>query len=261
VPHQGAVQGQRKDGTPLVMLEAALNGARGLDEHPGVPRSPRDVAEAAAAAVDAGARAVHVHAFDQDGHETLAPTDNAAVLHAVRQLCPGVPISLTTRSDLEPDPRKRLGLIASWTTLPDLVTANQGEDGIVDICEHLIGRGVGIEAGLLDVADAEAIVRSELADRCTRVLLEPLDPEPGDAVAHARAMEGILASAGVLLPRVYHGDGIASWAVSEYGLRQGHGIRTGLEDTVVTPDSQLAADNAELVRIAAELVDIYLRAS
>jgi uncharacterized protein (DUF849 family) len=156
VPHQGAVQGQRKDGTPLVMLEAALNGARGLDEHPGVPRSPRDVAEAAAAAVDAGARAVHVHAFDQDGHETLAPTDNAAVLHAVRQLCPGVPISLTTRSDLEPDPRKRLGLIASWTTLPDLVTANQGEDGIVDICEHLIGRGVGIEAGLLDVAPSPA---------------------------------------------------------------------------------------------------------
>ncbi len=198
VPDQEAVQGQQKDGIPL-MVQAALNGARGLN----MPRSPCDVAGAAVA-------------------------------------------------------RKRLGLIASWTTLPDLVTANQGEDGIVEICEHLIDRGVGIEAGILDVADAEAFVRSELADRCRRVLLEPLDPEPDDAVSHARAIEGILARARVVLPRVYHGDGIASWAVNEYGLRQGHGIRTGLEDTVLTPAAQLAADNAELVRIAAELADSCL---
>jgi uncharacterized protein (DUF849 family) len=254
---QGAMLDQGGDGLGL-MLQAALNGARGLDEHPGVPRSPSDVAETAAAVVEAGARVVHVHAFDEYGTETLAPRHNAAVLQAIRQRCPGLPISLSTRSDLEPDPQKRLRLIASWTTLPDLVTANQGEDGIVDLCQLLIDRGVGIEAGLLDVTDAEAFVRSDLADRCTRVLLEPLDPEPDDAVAHARAMEGVLARAGVVLPRVYHGDGIASWAVSEYGLRQGHGIRTGLEDTVVTPGGRLAADNAELVQIAAEMADSYL---
>jgi hypothetical protein len=38
--------------------------------------------------------------------------------------------------------------------LPDLVTANQGEPGIVTMCEHLLQRGVGIEAGLLALADA-----------------------------------------------------------------------------------------------------------
>jgi uncharacterized protein (DUF849 family) len=53
---------------------------------------------------------------------------------------------------------------------------------------------------------------------------------------------------------VHHGDGIASWAVNERALRRGHGMRTGLEDTPVLPDGQLAADNAALVRAAAALM-------
>ena len=77
-------------------------------------------------------------------------------------------MSLSTSAGIEPDPRRRLELVASWDVLPDLVTANQGEGGVPELCEHLIARGVGIEAGLLCVADAEAFVRSGLADRCIR---------------------------------------------------------------------------------------------
>jgi uncharacterized protein (DUF849 family) len=200
--------------------------------------------------VEAGADVVHMHAYDEDGLESLAAGPNAALLRAIRAAWPGTPISLTTAADVEPDPRRRLELVAAWTELPELVTANQGETGIVELCEHLIGRGVGIEAGLLTLADAEAFVSSGLASRCVRVLLEPLDADPADAVAHAAAMEELLARAGVSLPQVHHGDGVASWAVSERGFRRGHGIRTGLEDTVLLPDGRLASDNAELVRIA-----------
>ncbi len=35
--------------------------------------------------------------------------------------------------------------------MSDLVTANQGEPGIVELCELLLSRGVGIEAGLLSI--------------------------------------------------------------------------------------------------------------
>ena len=52
------------------------------------------------------------------------------------------------------DPVERLRLIAAWTVLPDLVTANQGEQGILEVCELLVTRGVGIEAGLLSLDDA-----------------------------------------------------------------------------------------------------------
>jgi uncharacterized protein (DUF849 family) len=236
------------------MLQAALNGARPLVEHPAIPRTPAELASDARASVREGAAVVHVHAFDDNGDETLAAQPNAAVLREIRATCPGIPISLTTRANLEPDPQRRLNLIMSWLELPELVTANQGEPGILEICRHLGERGVGIEAGLLQLSDAEAFRRSNFADYCTRVLLEPLDSDPDEAVAHARAMERVLELANIRLPRIYHGDGIASWAVSRYGLSQGHGIRTGLEDTTALADGRRPADNAELVRAAQSLI-------
>ncbi|HYY20348.1 MAG TPA: 3-keto-5-aminohexanoate cleavage protein, partial [Thermoleophilaceae bacterium] len=188
------------------------------------------------------------------GRETLAAEPCAEALRAVRAAVPGVPVSLSTSAEIVPDPRRRLELVGDWTVLPELVTANQGERGIAELCEHLIGRGVGIEAGLLSVAEAGDFERSGLAGRCVRALVEPLDAEPERAVAHAAAIEAILVDAGIRLEQVHHGDGLASWAVADRALSRGHGIRTGLEDTTVLPDGRPAPDNATLVRAAAAMI-------
>ena len=156
----------------------------------------------------------------------------------MHQACPGTTISLTTSADVVEDPAERLRLIAAWTVLPDLVTANQGEEGILEVCELLVSRGVGIEAGLLSLADARQFVAADIAGRCVRAMVEPLDADPFDAVAHAEAIENTLHEAGVALEQVHHGDGIASWAVNKRAIARGHGIRTGLEDTPVLPDGQ-----------------------
>ena len=236
------------------LLEAALNGARSGTDQTAVPRMPDELAEAARACVAEGARVLHLHPYDPAGLETLAPEPCAAALLAVREACPGIPVSLSTSAAIEPDPDLRRTTIAGWTLLPELVTANQGEPGIRALCEDLIDRGVGIEAGLLSPADAEAFVRSGLADRCARALIEPLDADPAQAVAHAAAMEETLVAGGIALEQVHHGDGLASWAVNARALRRGHGIRTGLEDTMVLPDGRPAADNAALVRAAAAMM-------
>ena len=217
-----------------------------------MPRTAGELADAARASVAAGARVLHLHPYDSAGAETLAAEPCAAALRAVRAACPGVPVSLSTSAEIERNPTRRRELIAGWTELPDLVTANQGEPGIRDLCDRLVARGVGIEAGLLSLADAEAFVASGLADRCVRVLVEPLDLEPARATAHAAAMEDALAAAGIALEQVHH-EMVASWAVNERALRRGHGIRTGLEDTTVLPDGRRAADNADLVRKAAAM--------
>jgi uncharacterized protein (DUF849 family) len=234
-----------------VRLQAALNGDR---DHPALPRTPRELAAEGRAAVRAGAEALHLHPYDEHGRQTLAAEPCAAALRAVRAACPGVPISLSTSAAIEPDPERRQALVAAWTKLPDLVTANQGEEGIVALCDLLVGRGVGIEAGLLSLADARAFVATGIAPRCVRALIEPLDPEPADAVAHAAAVERVLAEGGVSLEQIHHGDGIASWAVNRRAVERGHGIRTGLEDTPVLPDGRAAAGNAELVAAAATLL-------
>ena len=244
----------RSDGGFSSLLTVALNGSRTPAEHPAIPRSPEEIATAAQASVEAGAQIIHLHAYNAAGEETFEAEFCTAAIQAVRAVCPDTPISLTTSEDIEPDPKRRLELIAGWTELPELVTANQGEAGIVELCEHLMSRGVGIEAGLLKLSDARAFVRSGIVDRCIRVLIEPLDADPADAVAHAAAMEQVLMDAEVSLEQMHHGDGIASWAVNERALLHGHGIRTGLEDTIVLPDGRVASDNAELVRAAALMI-------
>lgn len=235
---------------PTNFLQVALNGDR---IHPAVPRTPSAIAEAASSAVGAGAQSVHVHAFDEAGRETLEGAACAEVLRAIRTRVPGIPISLTTSAAIVVNPHARFRLVEAWEELPDLVTANQGERGIVELCRMLLARGVAIEAGLLAEDDAHAFVRSGLAESCRRVLVEPLDADPDVAVRHAAEMEEILRAAGVTTEQVHHGYDIACWAVNVRGLRRGHGIRTGLEDVAVLPDGTPARDNAELVAAAVRL--------
>jgi uncharacterized protein (DUF849 family) len=232
-------------------LQAALNGDR---IHPRAPRTPSAIAAAARAAVDAGAHSVHVHAFDEAGRETLEGAACAKVLRAVRAVCPGTPISLTTSAAIVANPEERLRLIEAWEKLPDLVSANQGEAGIRELCELLVARGVGIEAGLLCSDDARAFVGSGLAGRCRRVLIEPLDLDPDTAVRHAGEMEEIVVAAGIGLEQVHHGYEMACWAVNRRALDRGHGIRTGLEDITRLPDGTEAVDNADLVSAAGRLI-------
>jgi uncharacterized protein (DUF849 family) len=209
---------------------------------------------AASEAASAGAHGIHVHAFDSTGRETLDGSACAEVLRNIRRLCPNTPISLTTSATIVANPSERLRIVEAWEQLPDLVTANQSEVGIVALCDLLLARGVQIEAGLLTVNDAIAFVNSGLAPRCRRVLIEPLEIDINEALRNAEAIEKIVVSSGITLEQVHHGYGIASWAVNRRALSKGHGIRTGLEDVTVLPDNSPARDNTALVAAAVELI-------
>ena len=235
----------------MPLLQAALNGDR---DHPAVPRTPNELASEARASVDAGARVLHLHPYDADGRETFEAEPCAAAIRAVRAVCPGIPISLSTSADIEADPKRRRALVAGWTELPELVTANQGEPGILDLCALLVERGIGIEAGVLSLADAHAFAASGIAGQCVRAMVEPLGEDPDAALAEAEAIEEVLDAAGIPLEQVHHGDGPASWAVNRRGAARGHGIRTGLEDTPVLPDGTPASGNGELVAAAAAIL-------
>ncbi|WP_433965913.1 3-keto-5-aminohexanoate cleavage protein [Tunturiibacter gelidiferens] len=235
----------------MLFIQAALNGD---SKHPAVPRTANQIAQDAKAAAAAGAQSVHIHAFNDHGAETLDSDACARALRATRRQCPGIPISLTTSAAIVEDPAKRLAIISSWTELPDLVTANQGEEGIIQLCEVLMSRGVEIEAGLLSVSDAGKFVAAPTHLRWRRVLIEPLDADPNQAVRHAAEMEDIVLAAGITLEQVHHGYGIACWAVNQRAITRGYGIRTGLEDVAVLPDGRAAESNAQLVRIAVAMI-------
>src|ERR671923_292997 len=124
------------------MLQACLNGGRTREEHPAVPVTPAELAADARRAVEAGADELHVHPRAADGRETLEPEAVAAVVVAIRESCPGVPLGLTTGLwTAGDDAERRLRLVASWEELPDYVSANVDEPGLAELCE-LVARGV-----------------------------------------------------------------------------------------------------------------------
>lgn len=200
-------------------------------------------------AVAAGARSLHVHPRRADGSETVDAAICDAVVSAIRNSCPGIPVGLTTGAWIEPDLERRLGAIAGWSVLPDFASVNFSEEGAADVCRELLDLGVGIEAGLADVQDVGVFLRSGLADRCLRVLIEVPQEEPAHAVEAAWEMDAMLERAGVDLC-LHHGVNLATWAVLRAAVRAGRDIRIGLEDTLCLPDGTPAADNAELVAAA-----------
>lgn len=231
------------------MLQVCLNGARDAADGGAVPLSPGALAESAAGAVAAGAVDVHVHPKSPCGHDTLSPRAVASTLEAVRSLVT-VPVGVTTGAWAEPDPASRIERVRSWTVLPDHASVNWHEPGAEELAAVLLERGVGIEAGIWSGTDgAERFLRSPLAPRVLRVLAEVTDHEPA---ATEEAAHALLARLGVAhgRPVLLHGEEGGAWPVLRLAGRLGLATRIGLEDTLLLPDGERAADNAELVAAA-----------
>lgn len=235
----------------MAFLQVALNGDR---QHSAAPRCPEAIGRDTLAVARSGAHSVHVHAYNEAGRETLSAAECGAVLRAIREHSPGTPISLTTSAEIVADPTERMKAVKAWVDLPDFVTANQGEDGITELCEYLLSRGVGIEAGLLSSDDARLLVKSPLRNQFHRIMIEPLSSDPDTALKEAAEMQDILADASIVLPQVHHGFDGSCWAVNERALAQGHSIRTGLEDVILLPDGKPAKNNTEMVEAAKNLI-------
>jgi len=237
-----------------VLVKACLNGTRTRAEHEATPLSARELAIESQRAVAAGAGALHVHPRTPDGSESLDPGVCGAAISAIRAACPGVPVGVSTGVWIESTPQRRLSCIASWAILPDFVSVNVSEPGTRGLCEYLLARGIGIEAGVWSAADAGTFVNSGLAGRCLRVLIEPAETLPHDALSTAAAVTAVLDRHSITLPRLLHGIDQAAWAVLETALRQGYDIRMGFEDALDLSDGKRAPSNAELVAAAVRLV-------
>jgi uncharacterized protein (DUF849 family) len=235
-----------------MLLQAALNGPWTKAEHPAMPLTLEELTADAAACAAAGAGAIHVHPRDAEGRERLDAIVVDEVVRHVRT-AGGVPVGVSTGAWIEPDLDRRLALVASWTT-PDYASVNLSEPGADRIMRALLDAGIGIEAGVWSVEDAERLAASGLAARVTRVLVEPVDVAADDAIAVVDAIHAALDRLGISASRLQHGDGDATWVLLRDALRRGLDTRIGLEDTTREPDGAVTTGNAALVRAATRLV-------
>jgi uncharacterized protein (DUF849 family) len=232
-----------------MLLQAAINGARDPEAHPALPISPAQFAEAAAGAVRSGAGEVHLHVRGPDGRESLHPAPVAHIITAVRQACPA-PLGISTGAWIESDPDRRLALVSQWRVRPDFASVNFDEPGSPELAQRLFDLGVGVEAGVANLAAAEVLAGSALLARCLRVLLEPNEQDVNAALTTVSLMEQILDRRGHPRSRLLHGTGPTTWPLLRSARERGYDTRIGLEDTLLLPDGRVARDNAELVAAA-----------
>ncbi|MEX0758005.1 MAG: 3-keto-5-aminohexanoate cleavage protein [Tistlia sp.] len=239
------------------MLQACLNGDRSKDFNAAVPCTPAELARDAAAARRAGAVELHFHPRDAAGRETVAPEEVADAVSAVRRAVPGLPLGLSTHWQIAPGGRARQAALAAWSDRPELrpdyVSVNLVEADAPEIVALMLSRGIGVEAGLWSLADAERFLALPTAGACLRVLIEINEQEVSEGLAVARAILGALDQAGSRLPRLLHGLNAGKWPLYREALALGLDRRVGFEDGGRLPDGAPAPDNAALVSAAAAL--------
>jgi uncharacterized protein (DUF849 family) len=238
-----------------VLIQAALNGGTTRERHPAVPLTPAELEAEASAAQQAGAGAFHLHPRDPSGAQTLEPRHVLPAVAAVRAAT-GLPVGVTTGIwTVAGDTGRRLDLVAGWTgpDRPDYASINMNEPGIEELADLLTNLGIGIEAGVWNLADARVLGTSGFRDRLQWVLMEPADREPAAAAATAAQAAAELSRLGITARQVRHGYDLATWEVLAAAVADGQDIRVGLEDTTVLPDGSAAAGNADLVAAAARL--------
>lgn len=234
-----------------MIVQTCLNGARKSDFHPRLPLTAEAMADDAIRCVDAGAAELHLHARGSDGRESLAAVD--ATILAVRHACPGTLVGVSTGAWIENEVERTRALIAGWGELPDHASVNLSEPDAPGVMELLQRRGVGVEAGLASVIDAERLIALPGRSRVFRVLIEIGEQDPTVALRLAESIAAVLERAGVRRPVLLHGVDATVWPLVELARRRRWSTRVGLEDGKHLPDGATAADNAALVAAAVAL--------
>jgi uncharacterized protein (DUF849 family) len=234
-----------------MLIKAALNGGRSRADHPAIPITPDELAASAKESVAAGAGAIHFHVRSPDGRESLDPEHVSRALTAVREAAPLTPVGVSTGAWILRDAKLRHETISRWKILPDFASVNFNEDGAPPLAELLLSLGVPIEAGLCDVKGTEVFVKSGLAPRCLRILVEALGQEKPAALKTVEDIVRSLDQASILLPRVLHGSDRLAWELIDEAAARGYDTRVGLEDILTLPDGNPAPNNGALVAEAA----------
>jgi len=234
-----------------LIVQACINGARDAAFHPALPVNPEAMARDSAACVAAGAAEVHLHARGPVGRESLSPSAVDAAVSAIRRTCPGTLFGVSTGAWIERDDNRTLAAIDGWRELPDYASVNLSEAAAPAVIDRLRRRGVGVEAGLASVADAERLIALNLGGLALRLLIEVSQQDVDEALAVVEGIDKLMTRAGVRRPMLVHGCDATVWRFVALAAERRWSTRVGLEDGATLPNGATAPDNAALVAAAA----------
>lgn len=237
------------------LIKVAVNGGRTKAEHEATPVTAQEVAIDAAGAIAAGADVVHAHARTADGGQTIEADAVRELVQAFHAISPEVLIGTTTGLWTCDGHEDRMRILRSWHDdgLPDFASVAFIEEGASEAADYLVERGIVLESAVWTVDDVPALLAAPTLHKNVRILIEPEDEDPTEAVAHARRMARLIRDAGVTTPLCYHGFDGAAWAVVEAAFEDGAETRVGFEDMLTGRDGSVAPSNAAMVSEARRL--------
>ncbi|MBV8913124.1 MAG: 3-keto-5-aminohexanoate cleavage protein [Acetobacteraceae bacterium] len=251
---------------PVVIAVAITGSVPRKKDNPALPTTPSEQVESTHEAFEAGASLVHIHVRDPDENPSSDPALFAQVQEGIRRHCPGMIIQFSTGGrgrdpaargnalDLRPD---MASLSTGSVNFPTIVYENSASL-VSDLASRMKQFGVRPEIELFDLSHihgARRLIDEGLMDRRphVQVVMGVKNALPADE----HLLDLMLGEIRRILPEATWtaaGIGVNQSRVMEWVLaRGGHGVRTGLEDNIRVSKDRLAASNAELVRIAADL--------
>jgi 3-keto-5-aminohexanoate cleavage enzyme len=249
-----------------VAVAVAPNGARRTKvDHPALPMSVTELAEAAAACRDTGAAMIHLHVRDREGRHLLDAGAYGEAITAIRKAVGSdLVIQITTEAVGRYAPDEQAAVLratapeAASLALREFVPGPAHEPAFADLLAWMARENVLPQIILYEPAEAAALAalqqRGLIPWQSVPVLfvLGRYSPgqrsEPGD----------LLPFLAPEMPRFTH------WSVCAFGAQEarcaataaflgGH-VRVGFENNLHLPDGRLAKDNAELVGCVVDLL-------
>lgn len=249
---------------PVVIAVAITGSVPRKRDNPAVPVTPAEQIESTHAAFEAGASLVHIHVRNPDETPSSDPALFAAVQAGVRKHCPGMIVQFSTGGrgrdpaargnalELRPD---MASLSTGSVNFPSIVYENSAAL-VTDLATRMRAHGVRPEIEIFDLSHlhgARRLAEAGLIDERPHVQIVMGVKNALPAEEHL--LDLMLGELRRVLPR-------ATWTAAGIGANQARvmgwvlargadGVRTGLEDNIRVSRDQLAASNAELVRLAA----------
>lgn len=243
-------------------LMVAPNGARKQkSDHPSVPLTIPEIAQAAFNCFHAGADSLHLHVRKADGAHSLDASLYKEAISAVKELVPDMPIQITTECAGIFDVPVQFQCLTS--VMPDAASISVREIARDDsfapsIYGFCADAKIKVQHILYDVEDVALLNEWYAKDWV------PLDM--GSVIFVLGQYQPMIpAQPENLAPFLDVSNGLAlDWAICAFGqhelacaeaaLRLGGNIRIGFENNILLPDGSPAKDNAQTVALAAALI-------
>ncbi|MCU4802526.1 3-keto-5-aminohexanoate cleavage protein [Halobacteria archaeon HArc-gm2] len=256
-------------GDPLIITAALTGGVHGKEANPNLPETPAEIGRAAAAAEDAGAAVVHLHARRPNGERSFATERFQEIDDAVRRHADDVIVQHSTGGTGAPAEKRHLPLRTD--PAPEMASLDMGPlnrydhltsentRGMVDALHaEMVERGIKPELEVFNDGHLNEVhgllERRELADPVYATLIfgggTLTPPRPRNL---RNAVDNL--PEGALFNTL--GFGRHQLPFATMGILFGGHVRVGLEDNVYYRQGELAESNAQLVervvRVAEEL--------